>query len=48
MTGKELILYILNNDLENENIFDENGIFIGLNVFGFPFEKTNIYSNTFS
>ena len=30
MTGKELILYILNNDLENENVFDENGIFIGL------------------
>ena len=30
MTGKELILYILNNNLENENIFDENGIFIGL------------------
>lgn len=30
MTGKELILYILNNDLENENMFDDNGIFIGL------------------
>lgn len=28
MTGKELILYILQNDLENEVVI-ENGIFIG-------------------
>ena len=28
MTGKELILYILQNDLENEIVID-NGIFIG-------------------
>jgi hypothetical protein len=28
MTGKELILYILQNDLENEVVID-NGIFIG-------------------
>lgn len=28
MTGKELILYILQNDLENEVVI-ENGVFIG-------------------
>ena len=28
MTGKELILYILQNNLENEQVF-RNGIFIG-------------------
>lgn len=28
MTGKELILYILQNNLENENVF-ENGLFVG-------------------
>lgn len=25
MTGKELIMYILQNDLENEQVFTENG-----------------------
>lgn len=28
MTGKDLILYILENDLENEPVF-KNGVFIG-------------------
>ena len=28
MTGKELILYILQNDLENVTVFD-NGFFVG-------------------
>lgn len=28
MTGKDLIIYILQNDLENDNVF-ENGCFIG-------------------
>lgn len=29
MKGKELILYILLNNLENEEIIDENGVLIG-------------------
>lgn len=30
MKGKDLIIYILENNLEDEDIFDEDGIFIGL------------------
>lgn len=29
ITGKDLIIYILQNGLENDNVF-ENGIFVGL------------------
>ena len=29
MKGKDLILYILLNNLENEEIIDENGVLIG-------------------
>lgn len=33
MTGRDLILYILKNELENEEIFDENGSFkLGMGV----------------
>lgn len=33
MTGRDLILYILKNELENEEIFDENGLFkLGMSV----------------
>lgn len=33
MTGKDLIIYILSNDLENEPVF-KNGKFIGLMSLG--------------
>lgn len=29
MTGKELIIYILTNDLENEEVINADGIFVG-------------------
>ena len=29
MKGKDLILYILMNDLEEKNVIDENGVIIG-------------------
>ena len=29
MTGRDLILYILKNNLEDEQVFDRNGKFIG-------------------
>lgn len=29
MTGRDIILYILNNELENEEVFNEEGIFVG-------------------
>lgn len=29
MTGREFILYILSNNLENEQLFDKDGTFIG-------------------
>ena len=33
MTGKELIIYILQNNLENEDVF-KNGIFVGFMSIG--------------
>lgn len=41
MTGRELILYILANNLENENVF-ENGKFIGFLTVGEAAEKFNV------
>lgn len=29
MTGRELVVYILTNNLENEEVFSKDGIFIG-------------------
>ena len=30
MTGRELIIYILQNDLENVDVFGKDGVFVGL------------------
>lgn len=45
MTGKDLIIYILENDLENEPII-ENGKFIGLMSVGEAASKLNVGEET--
>lgn len=41
MTGKDLIIYILTNNLENELVFD-NGRFIGFITVGEAAAKMNV------
>lgn len=41
MTGRELIVYILANGLEDEPVF-ENGKFIGFNTIGEVAKKTDV------
>lgn len=45
MTGKDLIMYILENDLEHEPII-ENGKFIGLMSVGEAASKLNVGDET--
>lgn len=41
MTGRELIVYILQNNLENEPVF-KDGRFIGFNTVGDAAQKTGV------
>lgn len=45
MTGRDLILYILENNLENENVF-EDGKFIGFLTVGEAAEKFDVGTET--
>lgn len=45
MTGKDLIIYILTNNLENELVFD-NGRFIGFITVGEAAAKMNVGTAT--
>lgn len=45
MTGRELIIYILENGLENEPVF-KNGNFIGFSTIGEVAAKTNVGTAT--
>lgn len=47
MTGRELILYILENHLENEHVF-EDGKFIGYMTLADVAEKYNVSTATVS
>lgn len=46
MTGREFILYILTNNLENEQLFDENGKFIGFMTVEEAAAKFNVGTGT--
>lgn len=46
MTGREFILYILSNNLENEQLFDKDGTFIGFMTIEEAAVKFGVGSST--
>lgn len=46
MTGREFILYILTNNLENEQLFDKDGTFIGFMTIEEAAVKFGVGSST--
>lgn len=46
MTGREFILYILSNNLENEQLFDKDGTFIGFMTIEEAATKFGVGSST--
>ena len=46
MTGRDLIIYILENNLENELVFNEEGRFIGFITVGEIAAKYNVGTAT--
>lgn len=42
MTGRDLIIYILSNNLENEEVFKEDGTFVGFITVSQAAVKMNV------